>query len=337
METELFLKLTLSGQTMHCPSLPAQHKPSISRHAGFCLLFLALLATLLSGCSSVQTDKTSGVNLEKQIERQQEAYRLKEEPEKQEKLSREEYERLGDRRLGGNDINRAYFYYVKALEQAPDNVPLLHKQGSLLLKKKKFVDAEKVYRKILSLAAKDGLAYEGLGRALMGQNKTMEAEKAFKDGLALNNELWQSHHFLGLAYSGQEQYDKAVAEFKLALQYKPQESSVLNNLAVTYCLLGQYDQAEPILKRLAATTKDKKTYNNLALASVRLGKYDEALAAFKNGAKNESSAYYNMGVEYLALEKYPEAIEAFEKAIALNPQYYPAAVNNLERAKKALE
>jgi Flp pilus assembly protein TadD len=298
---------------------------------------LLLLTCLLSGCGSLTPGKTSESNLEKHIERQQEAYRLREQPEQKEQLSREEYERIGDGHLRKNDLNRAYFYYVKALSQEPENTILLHKQSSLLMKKKKFSEAEQVYRTLLSISSRDALAHEGLGRTLIGQNRIGEAEKAFLAALALNNDLWQSHHFLGLAYSSQEKYDKAVVEFKQALKLKPQDRPVLNNLAVTYCLQGRYEEAEPILRTLADSSNNKKIFNNLAVVYVHLERYAEALSAFKKGAASEAAAYYNMGVEYMSHEMFPEAIGSFEQAIALHPRYYPAAVSNMERAKKAMQ
>lgn len=54
------------------------------------------------------------------------------------------------------------------------------------------------------------------------------------------------------------------------------------------------------------------------------------------GTKNEAYAYNNIGFEYLINERYDEAIAAFEKAINLNPKYYPAATKKLEQPNRAL-
>ena len=42
-----------------------------------------------------------------------------------------------------------------------------------------------------------------------------------------------------------------------------------------------------------------------------------------------------MGCLYLAEKKYDKAIEAFDKAIALKPQYYAKAQENIVKAKAA--
>jgi Flp pilus assembly protein TadD len=307
---------------------------NVSMRGGWRVLLLVLIPAVLTGCAS---SKPETANLEKLIERQQQMEMLNSEPEKQETLTLEQYEAIGDRYLQNNDINRAYFNYMKALAIEPENLPLLHKQGKLLIKKEKYADGEKVFRKILSISADDALAHEGLGRSLLGQKKTAEAEEAFLAAIAINKEQWQTHHFLALVYSSRQEYDKAVVEFKLALSSRPQDSSILNNLAITYYLQGEYEAAEIILRALAKSSQQKRVYNNLAITYVQLGRYDEALNAFKKGSKNEASAYNNIGIEYLKHERYEEAIWAFEKAIALNPQFYPAANANLDLARKALQ
>lgn len=215
-----------------------------------CSLLSLVLIFGLGGCASFQNNPAD-VSLQRQIERQQKIYELNEEPQKQEKLSLKEYEDLGDRSLIKGDIDRAYMYYIKALAINPNKISLLHKQGKLLAKKNEHVDAEKVYRFLLSKSKKDALAYEGLGQALLGQKKITAAEDALLTAIALNDELWRSHHFLALIYGTQQQYGRAIEQFKKALSYRPQDSSLLNNLAVTYYLNGQYAEAEKILTVLA--------------------------------------------------------------------------------------
>ncbi len=169
------------------------------------------------------------------------------------------------------------------------------------------------------------------------RKKQPRQRRPFLAAIAINKEQWQAHHFLALVYSTRQEYDKAVGEFKLALSSRPQDSSILNNLAITYYLQGEYEAAEIILRTLAKSSQQKRVYNNLAITYVQLGRYDEALNAFKKGSKNEASAYNNIGIEYLKHERYEEAIGAFEKAIALNPQFYPAANANLDLARKGLQ
>ncbi|OGR13255.1 MAG: hypothetical protein A2097_12095 [Desulfobacula sp. GWF2_41_7] len=299
------------------------------------LSLIILAPVFMSGCSYLQNNTTANT-LEKQIELQQIEHELAAEPESTEKKTAAEFEGQGDRFLQRGDINRAYMYYVKGLGVEPDNVSLLHKQGMLLIKKNKFVEAEQIYEKLFTLAEKDPRTLAGRSKAYFGQGKFEEAEQGFLAALAIKSDDWQAHEYLGLIYSQRQQYDKAISRLKTALGYKPNNVSVGNNLAVTYYLNGDFNEAARLFRNLTAKNGDKKIHNNLALAYFQLGQYENALESFKKGASNEAAAYNNMGREYLFAKKYNEAIEAFEKAIVLNPKYYASAQKNLDLARREL-
>ncbi len=298
-------------------------------HAGRVLaIWTALL--LLSGCSAFND---SDNNIEKQIERQQAQYELISEPVPEVDRTAAEYEELGDRQLLRGDINRAYIYYIKGLGLEPDNVSMRHKQGALLLKKKKFVEAETVYNMLLGKNEQDFLAHEGRGRTYFGQGKFQEAEQDFLVALESSDERPQSHEFLGLLHGRRQEYDKAIEQFKIALASQPLNVSISNNLAVTYYLNGNSTEAVRLLRVLLRISPNKKIHNNLGLVYFQLGLYEEAMESFKRGSENPAVAYNNMGYEFLSSKKYGEAIEAFEKAISLHPKYYPSAQKNLDLAK----
>ena len=296
-----------------------------------CFIFILLF---LSGCSYFQNDTSS--NLDKQIELQQIQHELASEPVAVDKKTAMEFEQIGDRYIQNGDTNRAYLNYMKGLGTEPNNISLLHKQGSLLIKKNKFIEAAQVYDRLLSLAEKDPQALSGRSKAYFGQGKIAEAELGFLAALEINKNDWQAHEYLGLISSQKQEYDKALTHFKTALTYKPNDISISNNLAVTYYLNGNFKEAAHLLSALAPTTNDRKIYNNLALTYFQLGHYQNALEAFKKGSSNEAAAYNNIGQEYLYSKKYNEAIESFEKAISLHPKFYPSAQKNLEQAKHEL-
>mgnify|MGYP002795037960 CR=1 FL=1 len=285
---------------------------------------------LLTGCSSAKDQ--SAANLDRQIKLQQLQQELTSEPAAIEQRTAAECEEQGNRYLARGDINRAYIYYSKGLEIEPDNISLIHKQGALLLKKEKLVEATAAYEKLLLINNKDSVALEGRGKAYYGRNKLTEAEQDFLAALAINPDHWQSHQFLGLIYGRRQEFANAINQFHLALASQPNNDSLNNNLAVTYYLNGNFKEAAALLQGLVKSSKNQKVYNNFALASFQLGLYDQAMDAFKRGSDNEAAAYNNMGHEFLTKKKYKEAIQAFEKAIALHPKFYPSAQNNLSIA-----
>jgi len=298
-------------------------------------LFVILPASLLlGGCSSV-TDNTAKT-LEKQIELQQIQHELAAEPVLTDKKTAPELEQMGDTYLRKGDINRAYLYYLKGLNAEPNRISLLQKQGRLLIKKKKYAEAEQVYARLMPLAGDDPQTLVGQSMAFFGLGRFEEAEKGFLAALAKKDDDWQTYEYLGLLHSQKQEYDQAIARFKTALAHKPKDLSIINNLAVTCYLNGDFAESARLLERLASATKDRKIYNNLALAYFQLGQYENALENFKKGSENEAAAYNNMGQEYLFAKKYEKAIEAFDRAIALNPRHYAAAQKNMDQAKRQL-
>jgi len=298
------------------------------------ILVILAVPLLLGGCAAFQND--TSYNIEKQIERQQMQHELKSETVPEENRTAAEYEEMGDRYLLRGDINRAYIYYIKGLGVEPDNVSMRHKQGTLLLKKSKFVEAEAVYTELLESNSEDSVALEGRGKASFGQGKLAEAEHDFLAALEIKSDQYQSYEFLGLICSGRQEYNLAINRFKTALIYQPLNERIRNNLAVTYYLNGDFKEAVRLFQVLAKTSSNSKIYNNLALAYFQLGFYEEAMDAFKRGSENEAAAYNNMGYQFLTSKKYRDAIQAFEKAIDLYPKFYPYAQKNLGIAKQGL-
>jgi len=94
--------------------------------------------------------------------------------------------------------------------------------------------------------------------------------------------------------------------------------------------------ADAYAQAIKLDINNRRAYNNLGLVLFKMGYYDEALLAFKQGG-DQAGAYNNMGCLYLTEKKYDKAIGAFEKAIALKPQYYAKAQENIAKAKAALQ
>ncbi|MBM9603819.1 tetratricopeptide repeat protein [Desulfopila inferna] len=299
-------------------------------------LFLGAIL-VLSSCSYLQ--QSGSADLDRQIERQQAQQEMIAEPSSRrdmEEMTVSESEEMGDRYLRRGDINKAYFHYIKGLAKEPDNVSLLHKQGALLLKKKRYGEAEAIYSKLLNLDGKDPRAFEGLGRVDFGLGNFKEAESNFLEALKIDPELYLSHQYMGLIYSRKQNFDQAIYHFQKALADKPGDVGISNNLAVTYYLNGNFKKAVALFRETARISNDRKIYNNLALAYFQLGLYEEALESFRRGSEDESAAYNNMGYEFLSTRQYTKAIKAFEKAIELHPRFYSSAQKNLSIARQEL-
>lgn len=103
------------------------------------------------------------------------------------------------------------------------------------------------------------------------------------------------------------------------------------------CLLlkGDYREAlKSFLQALKLETPNDKVYNNLGVTLCKLGRYEEALEVFKKSG-DEAAAYNNLGYVFMSEGKNKQAIDAFEKALEIKPGFYTKAYENLKKAKAA--
>ena len=69
--------------------------------------------------------------------------------------------------------------------------------GDALCDLKRYADSEVVYRKATELAPKDGDLQRGLALALEGQGRAAEAEKAYRRAISLDDNDPRAHDYLG--------------------------------------------------------------------------------------------------------------------------------------------
>lgn len=86
---------------------------------------------------------------------------------------------------------------------------------------------------------------------------------------------WRVHSGLGATLASLGRQQEAQVEFAKALELAPDHPSVLNNLALSYALDGQHEQAEQLLRRVAQSGKPH-VQQNLALILAFKGRPEEA-------------------------------------------------------------
>jgi Flp pilus assembly protein TadD len=303
-------------------------------------ILILFIVFLISGCgifgNNSRLSPENDFDLQKIIEGQRQKMNVEIEEEAEPELTAAEYEKIGDQFLQNNDRGSAFINYSKALESDPDNIKILYAQAILLLDKNLYYAASLKFKKISEIDPQNAIALEGLGKSYFGLDKIVQAENAFSQAIKFDPKLWQSYNFLGLISSQRKDFDSAITNYIKAMDINPNNTELLNNLAVSYYLTGNNEGAIELLTKASKKRgADKRIFNNLALSYCRIGKYDDALQAFLV-ANDEAAAYNNIGYEYLMNEEYEEAIKAFNKAISINPQFYEKAFNNMKTAKKAM-
>lgn len=259
---------------------------------------------------------------------------------KLDKMTEEDYERLGDHYVHQGNLTMAFLQYDRALRLDPVRARARYKMGLLLLKKGLLEDARFQFQLALGdNTASDSvkaLAHAGLGQAFFYLRNDAAAEKHFRQAVELDQTLWKAHNFLGIIADRQRRHFEAISEYQAGLTLKPEEPAILNNLGVSYYLLGRYKEAVLAFELGAkAGPTNTRVINNLGLALGKLERYHEALEVLKKGNQAER-AYNNVGILYLKAGKPHQAIACFEKAIEIKPTYYAKAHENLRQASLAL-
>jgi tetratricopeptide (TPR) repeat protein len=313
---------------------------SIRTRPAFGILVIWIAAILLTGCASWWGSNDSIARNEhmRMLEMQKNSEAAKaalDTPRDLPELDARGLEQVGDNYVRQGNAAMAFIQYEKALAKDPNLESAKVKKGYLCLSRGMDDDALKLFDDVLSRDPKNGPALEGRGRVRMAKNDPDAAMSDFEKALASNPRLWQVYALRGLIFDRRKDYDQAIVDYEKAIAIKPDSSLLYNNLGTAYYLRGENRKAaDAYAQAIKLDINNRRAYNNLGLVLFKMSYYNEALLAFKQGG-DEAGAYNNMGCLYLAEKKYDKAIEAFEKAIALKPQYYAKAQENMSKAKTA--
>jgi len=124
----------------------------------------------------------------------------------------------------------------------------------------------------LMLVAPDDARVVGeYGKVLVEQGRAEGGEQFLTRAVALQASDWTLYSALGVAYDQLDQRDKARLAYEHALTLSPNNPAVLNNLAVSRMLAGDYAGAQRFLSQAQAQgTSNPKIVNNFEkLASLR--------------------------------------------------------------------
>ena len=150
----------------------------------------------------------------------------------------------------------------------------------------------------------------------MIKNKDLTIEEAFK--------LAVKKHQEGKTDIAQELYNQI-------LKIDPNHSETLNNIAVIFSSLKEYQKAKECYeKAIEINPNYANALNNLGIIFKELGENQKAKECYEKAIKidpNYANALNNLGVIFKELEENQKAKECFEKAIKIDPNYVDAYYN----------
>ena len=139
---------------------------------------------------------------------------------------------------------------------------------------------------------------------------------------------------LAITYDGLGEYEKAEPLHRQAAAQEPALAAAFNNLGFHFLLRENYAEAAPALERAWRLEPDNPvTRNNLAVVYVLNGQSDQALSLFEK-TLGPAAAWNNLGYILMTQGKKEQAEKAFRRALELNPRFYAAAKDNLEKLQR---
>ncbi|MCU0842051.1 MAG: PEP-CTERM system TPR-repeat protein PrsT [Thiobacillaceae bacterium] len=138
------------------------------------------------------------------------------------------------------------------------------------------------------------------------------------------------HALAGEAYLLSRQYAKAMEHLDRAAQIKPADSSIRQLQAQGNIALGRVDQAVKELERSAEMSDQPGADMPLILTLLRQQRYDQALRAIEVLEKKlpDNPVTHNLrAAAYLGKKDHAAARKALERALAVQPDFHPAAAN----------
>lgn len=172
----------------------------------------------------------------------------------------------------------------------------------------------------------------------------------FEAGVKASPNSTRTHSALAYEYSvqaensktpevRQEFYSKSIEEFKKSLSIFEGNKEGWYNIAHTYDIMGEYNEAEIYYKKaIQMDPKAANAYNNLGAIYLRKKQFDAAIPLFHEAVKldkNYADPLGNLGAAYHFQNNFTEAIRYYEQALAINPGLQ-TVLNNIAKARQSL-
>jgi putative PEP-CTERM system TPR-repeat lipoprotein len=219
----------------------------------------------------------------------------------------------------------------KLLRAAPEHMPSILLAGAVEFSLGSMQQAEQHLKKYLEKNPDSVYARKLMVTTLLKAGRPTDAVTAVTPALKDGQRDSQLLALAGQAYLQNRDFNKATEYLEKASALAPQEAKLHTSLALSK--IGQGDDARAVSELQLSTRLDAKLSQAgmvLALTELRLKHYDKALAAIlalEKEQPNEPMVHNLKGGIQISMNDVAGARASFEKALALQPTYFPAAAN----------
>jgi tetratricopeptide (TPR) repeat protein len=233
------------------------------------------------------------------------------------------------------DVDRALFFYIKALQFDPEDADLLALIGNLHRMQQRDEYAVRAYTLALRIDPNHLPSLEGRGLILLAHNEDERAAKDLSRTVAISPDAWRAYNGLGILADRRKEHGLAVSYYDLALTNPAADSAVLfNNRGYSNLLSGRYDSARSDLEMAAIKLGYTQAWVNLGTVYARQRQYQRAVDAYRQ-VLSEPEACNKAAAVAIEDGELDAAELLLERAIRLSPTYYPEAEESLAQLRRS--
>lgn len=232
------------------------------------------------------------------------------------------------------NFNPAALAFARCTAIDPTYVPALERQGTMLLKQRKYAEARTAFERSIELdrqriqSEANEIEPNDVAPIKPGAENDVDSLKMTFD----NQSPFYAYNGLGIIEDLEGNHHKAFETFHIARTIMPQSAFVYNNMGYSSYLAGDLEAAEFLFGKAVSIDPDYAiAWRNLALLYVKRAQYDKAIETLSFRFEDEASAYNTVGYLCMLDRKYNKAEIYLKKAIDLSPTYFKAANENLKR------
>jgi tetratricopeptide (TPR) repeat protein len=128
--------------------------------------------------------------------------------------------------------------------------------------------------------------------AMMGKDRI--AEKIYIDLLARSPDNWRVYFGYGYFLTRTGRHEEAIDNYKKVLRFLPENISAINNMAVGYTYLADYESAAHMFELAARIEPDIGVFANIGSMYYSYGEFTKAKDAYKKALQLEPNNYQLM-------------------------------------------